>query len=119
MQAAGLRPSGPSGTLYSGELFEWERGDVTAFVPVAGATAGAGRTGLLEVPPAELAIALHEGGFTELDRTYGALGTYVSERELSVDGPIREYYVVSPLDTDDEARYRTEVGWPVFHTAQG
>jgi DNA-binding transcriptional MerR regulator len=118
VRAAGLRPSGPSGTLYSGELFEWERGDVTAFVPVAGAASGAGRAGLVEVPPAELAIALHEGGFAELDRTYGALGTYVSERELGVDGPIREYYIVSPLDTDDEARYRTEVAWPVFHTAQ-
>jgi effector-binding domain-containing protein len=61
---------------------------------------------------------MHEGGFAELDRTYGALGTYVTERELGVDGSIREYYVVSPFDTDDEARYRTEVCWPVFHTAQ-
>ncbi len=91
---------------------------MTAFVPVAGSATGAGRAGLVEVPPAELAIAMHEGGFAELDRTYGALGTYVTERELGVDGPIREYYVVSPLDTDDEARYRTEVAWPVFQTAQ-
>jgi DNA-binding transcriptional MerR regulator len=118
IRAAGLRPSGPGGSLYSGELFEWERGEVTAFVPVAAAAAVAGRPASLEVPPAELAIAMHEGGFAELDRTYGALGTYVTERELGVDGPIREYYVVSPLDTDDEARYRTEVCWPVFHTAQ-
>lgn len=118
IRAAGLRPSGPGGSLYSGELFEWERGEVTAFVPVAAAAAVAGRPASLEVPPAELAIAMHEGGFAELDRTYGALGTYVTEREVGVDGPIREYYVVSPLDTDDEARYRTEVCWPVFHTAQ-
>lgn len=33
-------------------------------------------------------------------------------------GPIREYCVVSPFDTDDEGHYRTEVGWPVFHTHQ-
>ena len=121
VRAAGLRPAGPGGTLYSGELFEWERGQVTAFVPVPGTAAGAGRAGRagpLEVPAAELAIALHEGPFGELDRTYGTLGTYVTERELGVDGPIREYYLVSPLDTDDEAHYRTEVGWPVFHTAQ-
>jgi DNA-binding transcriptional MerR regulator len=118
VRTAGLRPAGPAGTLYSGDLFEWERGEVTAFVPVAGSATGTGRAGLLEVPPAELAIAMHEGAFAELDRTYGALGTYVTERELGVDGPIREYYVVSPLDTDDEARYRTEVAWPVFQTAQ-
>ena len=35
VRAAGLRPAGPAGTLYSGDLFEWERGEVTAFVPVA------------------------------------------------------------------------------------
>ncbi len=34
-----------------------------------------------------------------------------------MDGPIREYYVVSFNDTDDEEQYRTDVCWPVFRTA--
>jgi hypothetical protein len=34
-----------------------------------------------------------------------------------VDGPIREYYLVSSFDVEDESQHRTEVAWPVFRTA--
>ncbi len=70
---------------------------------------------MLDVPAAELAIALHQGPFAELDRTYGALGTYVAGRGLAAEGPIREYYLVGPADTDDESAHRSQVGWPVLH----
>jgi hypothetical protein len=36
-----------------------------------------------------------------------------------VDGPIREHYLVGPLDDPDTATWRTEVGWPVFQTLGG
>jgi DNA-binding transcriptional MerR regulator len=117
LKAADIAPAGPGGALYSTELFEVERGEVTAFVPVGGAVAGTGRAAVVEVPAAELAVALHEGPFAELDRTYGALGTYVAEREVGIEGAVREYYLAGPMDTDDESRHRTEVGWPVFRTA--
>ena len=120
LAAAGIAPAGPGGALYASELFEVEKGEVVAFVPVPGegvpAFAGAGRAAVIDVPAAELAVALHQGAFADLDRTYGALGTYVAERELGVEGPIREYYLVAPWDTDDEAAHRTEVGWPIFQT---
>ena len=61
---------------------------------------------------------MHEGPFGELDRTYGALGTYVAERALAVAGPIREYYLVSPADTEDESELRTDVRWPIFAAAR-
>ena len=41
----------------------------------------------------------------------------VAERAIGVDGPIREYYPVSFLDTAQEDKYRTEICWPVFRTA--
>jgi effector-binding domain-containing protein len=50
----------------------------------------------------------------DLDQTYGALGTYVARRGIGADGPIREHYLVTAFDTDDESRHLTEVGWPVF-----
>jgi hypothetical protein len=31
-----------------------------------------------------------------------------------VDGPVREYYLVSRHDTVDESQWLTEIGWPVF-----
>jgi DNA-binding transcriptional MerR regulator/effector-binding domain-containing protein len=120
LRAAGVRPAGPSGALYPREFFEQERGDVVAFVPVSDPVpglAGDGRGVITEIPAAELAIAVHQGSLGDLDQAYGALGTYVTAREIGVEGPIREYYLVSPLDTEDEASYLTEVCWPVFRTA--
>jgi DNA-binding transcriptional MerR regulator len=117
LRTSRVEPSGPGGALYPNEFFEVELGDVVAFVPATEDTKPSGRARLIDVPAAELAITVHRGPFSELDQTYGALGTYVAERELGVEGPIREYYLVSSADTQDESEHRTEVCWPVFHTA--
>jgi effector-binding domain-containing protein len=71
---------------------------------------------MLEIPGAELAVATHKGTLADLDQTYGALGTYVAAREIGVDGSIREHYLVTEFDTDDQSRLVTEVCWPVFQT---
>jgi DNA-binding transcriptional MerR regulator/effector-binding domain-containing protein len=116
LKAAGLRPSGMPGALYPAELFEAEVGDVVAFVPTSSPVACSGRVAMREIPAAELAVAVHRGPFAELDQTYAELGKYVTARAIGVDGPIREYYVVSYFETPDESRHVTEVCWPVFHT---
>lgn len=108
--------AGPDGALYPTEFFEEELGQVVAFIPVTDMPAPSGRAQLTEIPGAELGITVHQGAFSELDQTYGALGTFVAEREIGVQGPIREHYVVSFAETDDESLHRTEVCWPVFHT---
>jgi DNA-binding transcriptional MerR regulator len=119
-------PAGPPAALYPEEFFTLETGgEVVAYLPVATDTANgngtaggatSGRVRLLEIPAAELAVTEHRGGLANLDRTYGALGTYVAEREIGLPGPIREVYVVSALDTEDESRHVTEVCWPIFRT---
>jgi len=125
LAAAGAAPAGPHGGLFPGELFELDRAEVTAFVPLeAGAGVGGsavsasggrgGRVERLEIPAVDVAVAVHAGSIADLDRTYAALGAVVAERAIGLDGPMREYYLVSPLDTDDESRHRTEVCWPVF-----
>ena len=114
-----LARSGPDGALYPGEWFEDEVGDVVAFMPVTPAP-GAGRTARVKpftVPAAELAVLLHRGPLRDLDQTFAALGRVVLERAIGVEGPMREYYLVTALDTDDEAALRTEVAWPIFQTA--
>ena len=104
MTAAGIAPAGADGALYSDAFFEEGTGPVTAFVPIPTTMAATGRLAVLELPPSELAVLVHEGSFDELDQAYGALGTYVAARRLSAGGPIREHYLA-----DD----RTEVCWPI------
>jgi effector-binding domain-containing protein len=113
--SVGAHRSGPDAALYRSEFFEAERGEVVAFVPVAGtpATAISGRARLARIPAAELAVTVYQGAFAEIDQAYGALGTFVAEREIGVQGPIREYYIAG---TGDESEQRTEVCWPVFRT---
>jgi DNA-binding transcriptional MerR regulator len=107
---------GPDACLYPNEMFEEEEGEMVAYVPVSGLPTVSGRVQLGEIPSVELAIMVHDGGYDDLDRTYGAVGTYVAERAIGVEGPIREHYLVGPLDEGNPARWRTEVAWPVFRT---
>ncbi|HEV2216481.1 MAG TPA: MerR family transcriptional regulator [Candidatus Dormibacteraeota bacterium] len=114
-----LEIAGPDGALFSSAWFEDEIGDVVAFTPV-GELPEPGRGQRVQphlVPAAEAAVLLHEGSLTDLDRSFAALGGYVLERAIAVEGPIREYYLVTAFDTPDEARHRTEVAWPIFQTS--
>jgi DNA-binding transcriptional MerR regulator/effector-binding domain-containing protein len=114
-----LSRSGPDGALYPSEWFEDEVGDVVAFVPIAGdvEVSRTGRAKPYVVPAAELAVLLHRGPLRDLDQTFAALGTFVFERAIAVDGPIREYYLVTSFEAQEEASLETEVAWPIFQTA--
>jgi DNA-binding transcriptional MerR regulator len=116
LSAQDIVASGPPGGIYANELFADERGDATLFLPVIDEFRPVGRVGTMSVPGAELAVITHSGCHDDLDRSYGALATYVSEHALAVDGLIRESYLVGPYDTDDESAWRTEIGWPIFET---
>lgn len=116
LRSSGSQRAGPDGALYASEFFENELGTVVAFVPVRSQGSPLLRAKLIDVPPAEVAVTVHRGAFSELDQAYGALGTFVADREIGVDGPIREHYVVSFEHTDDESQHQTEVCWPVFRT---
>jgi len=34
--------------------------------------------------------------------------------EISVEGPVREYYLRDSYDAPDAAEWLTEIGWPIF-----
>ena len=115
----GATRAGADGALFPGEFYEEEKGDLVAYLPVTGPIdlVGSKRVQAFVVPAAELAVAVHEGPFGDIDRTYGRLGLHVATRAIGVAGPIREHYLVTVRDTPDEARHRIEVAWPVFRTA--
>ncbi len=109
LDAARLSPVGPDGGLYHDAFFTEGNGDVVAYVPVGVdltdlTLATTGRAHPLELAATRVAAMIHEGSFDDIDQTYGALGTVVTELGLGVDGPIREIYLA-----DD----RAEVCWPI------
>ncbi len=116
LAAQHLKPAGPAGGVFADELFAEERGEATVFVPCTQEVRPMGRVAPLVIPPVELATVVHPGPPVGIDRAYGALGAYVAQHALGIDGPIREYYLVGPTDTGDETLWRTEVGWPIFQT---
>ncbi|WP_221349447.1 MerR family transcriptional regulator [Streptomyces beigongshangae] len=117
LDAAVREPAGPAGGLYDNALFSEGRGHVLAHVPITAPVPGVGRVRSTELPGAELAVAVHTGTHDTIDVTYGELGRWVADHTLAVAGPVRETYLVGPRDTPVAARWRTEIGWPVFRVA--
>ena len=116
VRAQGLQPAGPTGGMYAGEIFQHGRGEATVFIPTDGAARAIGRVEPLLIPPAELAIMLHRGPLCGADLTYGELATHAMRHEISIDGPLREYYLIGLLDADDPDQWETEIGWPIFRS---
>jgi DNA-binding transcriptional MerR regulator len=114
----GMQPSGPSGGLFASDLFQYERGEATVFVPVSHEMQIVGRVSPLVVPAAELAVTTHAGSHANVNATYGALGAYVSTHALAIAGPVREYYLVDARTTSDATQWRTEIAWPIFQTGK-
>ena len=114
VRAQGLHATGPSGGVFASALFQHDRGEATVFIPVQGPVRPIGRVTPLVVPAAELAIISHHGSLADADLSYAKLGSYATTHEISIDGPLREYYLRGTGDTADEAEWRTEIGWPIF-----
>jgi DNA-binding transcriptional MerR regulator len=114
VRAQGLAAAGPGGGVFASELFQRDRGYATVFIPVPGPVRPIGRVTSLVVPAAELAIICHHGSLADADLSYAKLGSYATTNEISIDGPLREYYLCGAGDTADEAEWRTEIGWPIF-----
>ena len=105
--------TGAPGGQYANELFTEGIGAMTLYRPVR-RPRSAGRIEVVELPPTDLAVAVHAGPHDDIDVTYGRLGAWVVTHTLGIDGPVHETYLVGPRDTGAARRWRTEIGWPVF-----
>jgi effector-binding domain-containing protein len=116
LTAQNVPASGPAGGIFADEMFTRHRGQVTIFVPCAGSVRPMGRVASELIPSVELAVIEHAGPPADVDRAYGTLAAYVARHAITVDSPIRKYYLVGQRDTPDSAQWRTEIGWPIFRT---
>ena len=116
VKAQNLAQAGVPGGIFANQLFSHGRGEATLFIPCEGSVRSMARVSEYVIPQAEIAALVHQGSHSNVDMTYGALATYVARHALPLQGPIREYYLIGPQDTADEREWRTEIGWPIFHT---
>lgn len=116
VKAQKLTQTGVPGGVFANSLFSQGRGEAILFIPCQGTVRPTIRVSGCLIPPTEIAALVHEGSFANVDITYGALATYVARHALPLQGPIREYYLCGPQDSADETVWRTEIGWPIFHT---
>jgi DNA-binding transcriptional MerR regulator len=114
----GRRAVAPAGGVISDEIFAKGRGPATIYIPCDGPIETIGRVRPYRVPEVELATIVHAGSHRSIDLAYGALATHVARHERAADGPLRELYLVGPLDTSDENAWRTEIGWPIVKVAE-
>jgi effector-binding domain-containing protein len=119
VRAGKLDQTGPPGGLYGFDVFARDRGPATVFIPVSGLVQPIGRVTEYAVPAAELVVIRHHGPHDDVDLAYGALGDYATRHEISVDGPLREYYRRFVWDTDDSSRWETDLCWPIFRSDRG
>jgi DNA-binding transcriptional MerR regulator len=115
----GISPAGPAGGLFAPELFADDIGEATVFVPTGSTVRPSGRVRPEVIPAAELAVVVHDGPHTGIDETYGALGRFVADRLLGVEGPVRENYFFADPGTPEARELRTEICWPVLRAAAG
>ncbi len=113
IEEVGDDPAGPGGALYSDDFFTADAGEVTAHVPVSARAPIPHLVQPVVLPAARLAVTVHHGPFSELDRTYALLGTHVAQHDLIAPAPIQEIYLLGPDHVRRPADYSTEVCWPV------
>ncbi|MFS8201664.1 MerR family transcriptional regulator [Streptomyces sp. CWNU-52B] len=105
---------GSLGGLVTRELFTDEVGRATLFVPMDLPAPAGTRLVETSLPATRYAVAVHTGDRESADRTCGALGSYVMERDIGVIGPVREHY----LTMEGSNPTRTEICWPVTAEAR-
>jgi len=100
--------------VYASELFQHDRDEATVFIPVEGHVRSIGRVMPLVIPAAELAIISHHGSLADADLSYARIGSHAATHEISIDEPLREYYLRGADDTPDDAEWRTHIAWRIF-----
>jgi effector-binding domain-containing protein len=109
-----LRSTGPAGGVFDEALYQQERAGAMVYVPVAGSIGDSGRIRSVQVPAAELVSTTHFGSAADIDLAYADLGSYLAEHHMHVAREIREHYLCDQSDTSDEARWQTEIAWPIL-----
>jgi len=108
---AGVRPAGPAFAIY--HEFSDDRVDMELGFPVAEPIATNEPVIGRELPATAAAVTFHHGPYTSLGDAYEAVQAWMRENTRTASGPPWEVYWVGPMDDQDSANWKTEVGFPI------
>jgi DNA-binding transcriptional MerR regulator len=111
LRRAEVIAAGSPAASFAHAIFSDEVGEATVWLPLPCAVPNWKRVRSLEIPGGRFAVAVHDGPDARIDETYARLGTYVAERAIGAEGPVRERYLAGALD--DPGPLITEIAWPI------
>jgi DNA-binding transcriptional MerR regulator len=109
----GVRPAGPTFSIYHDPEFREDDVDVEVGVPLAEPIESSGRVTAGLLPGGQVASTMHPGRYDEIGPAYRALHGWMEAHGREGAGPPREVYLVGPDQSPGPSGLRTEVVWPL------
>lgn len=111
LDEVGVRPAGPPFARYFD--FSAEEADLEIGFPVRNRVSGTERIAGGELPGGLAAVTVHQGSYDGLERAHDEIGHWVLARGHDPAGPVWEVYRTDPREEPNQARWETEVIWPL------
>jgi DNA-binding transcriptional MerR regulator len=115
LRRANVIAGGPPSASFAQAMFSEELGEATVWLPLTSTVPNWRRVRTQEIAGGRFAVAVHDGPDARIDETYARLGTYVAERAIGIDAPVRERYLAGALN--DPRPLITEIAWPIAEPA--
>lgn len=106
-------PGGTGGATFHDDGFREHDVDVEVWLEVVAPFAGTGDLRFVELPDRDVVTATFTGPYDQVSAVTVALGDWIAEHDLAMDGPMFDIYRVGPPQEQDPARWVTEVCQPV------
>lgn len=112
---AGVVPApGPtSGATFHDEGFQEQDVDIELWMTVAAPFTEHDGLRYREIPAQDVVTATMTGSYDQVGTVTAALGDWIAEHDLELDGPMFDVYRVGPGQETDPARWVTEICQPV------
>ncbi len=107
----GIAPTGPAFARYCGP--PGETADLEVGFPVQGSVVPEGQVYPSSLPAGRVARLVHVGGYEGIGETWGRLGSWIAEQDLTPGTDLWEVYVVEPDPDMAPGDLRTNLFWTV------
>lgn len=111
LEKAKVEAAGPPFCLFLS--YEETSMDFVAAVPVPADAKFPAKYKIMQTPGGRAVKAVQNGPYENLGDTHSQIDTFLAFRELEVNNPVMEVYVVGPFVTPDADKFVTEVYYPV------